>query len=364
MTEEELAKGSIGRLVVMAAQSMETEGEEEVMEEDGLCGKELASHSAAQPARAASMTLPERQLSAGGRPARPSSVFTVETMSKLVAGDVSRFSYRFPTTGDAKLKVTELMFESLFLLTVPLQLMALFIAEDKNMVRSLHELGTLLGPAETVRQELHRLALERIHTYLDRTAYIDSYRGPPFFKPSVMKKNKEMDMLATNCHIQRLKVTVTPTSDGQPKFIFYDTITHGAPVAHALGFKHGGLRRLLDERAALQQAAQQEMGDADCVPELQACLRDLNQMREEIDEILCCQNVSEEHRNEKIQKYNSNGRRDFLGDRWVRGVLLFSDVPVFPVSSSCYLHPLFFLCFQHTCRIAWNKSVSTACLKF
>jgi hypothetical protein len=48
-------------------------------------------------------------------------------------------------------------------------------------------------------------AFARLHTYLERTAYLDSYLGSTF-KPSVMKKSVELDMLAINCHIQRIKV--------------------------------------------------------------------------------------------------------------------------------------------------------------
>jgi hypothetical protein len=244
----------------------------------------------------------------------------VESISRLVNGPTVQRHYRFPTNHKAKLKVTEYLGESIYFLTVPLQFMAMAMTEDKKTMRTLEELGQLLGPAEMVRLELNAQAISRVNTYLERTAFLDSYTAATF-KPSLFKKHEFLDMLPINCHIQRMKVsgledppaTAIPSSSGvgssaqglgtgsvaaaaaaeaaaaaaavassKDNPVLYDTITHGAPSAHTLGYKNGGLRHLLEERAALMPQCYLSV-PPELISGMVDALTELRGLRDEID---------------------------------------------------------------------------------
>ena len=84
------------------------------------------------------------------------------------------------------------------------------------------------------------------------------HRSGPYFKRSSSKKDKDFEFLATNLHVQIM--TVLPHGRGGILLVYlcndclslrrsvestYHRVTFGAPVAHARGFKHGGLKKIL-----------------------------------------------------------------------------------------------------------------------
>uniref|UniRef100_A0A4W6BU28 Inositol polyphosphate-4-phosphatase type II B n=1 Tax=Lates calcarifer TaxID=8187 RepID=A0A4W6BU28_LATCA len=62
------------------------------------------------------------------------------------------------------------------------------------------------------------------------------------FKSSGSKSDRHLQFVPTNLHSQRMEV-INPDRTG----VWYEVITFGAPADHHQAFKHGGLRRLLNE---------------------------------------------------------------------------------------------------------------------
>eukprot|EP01137_Pigoraptor_chileana_P031162 Opistho-2@18590 len=152
------------------------------------------------------------------------------------AMDISR--YRVPTIDGRKIVVEEQMEESRYALPVPVQLLRTLMTEDMPGVVELEEMGTLAGEYEILRRQLLEDRRQLLGAYRDGLSSLDAYRETTF-KPSTAKKSKELQFVTTNCHGQRICVL---TEKGTAS---YETVTLGAPAAHSLGFKKGGLKRLL-----------------------------------------------------------------------------------------------------------------------
>ncbi|KAG5188437.1 hypothetical protein JKP88DRAFT_253471 [Tribonema minus] len=69
------------------------------------------------------------------------------------------------------------------------------------------------------------------------------------FRGSQEKKNKDLQFIATNLHAQIWSTLPAPGST----VVHFDMTTTGAPSAHALGFKHGGLVSLEGALSALKR---------------------------------------------------------------------------------------------------------------
>jgi len=93
------------------------------------------------------------------------------------------------------------MTESSYAFTVPSQLLRLLLDEDQQTIRELEALGTLLGPVETARRRRHQECLARVQQYHEHRAFLDTFQRLTF-KPSRLKKNKDLAMVATNLHVQ------------------------------------------------------------------------------------------------------------------------------------------------------------------
>eukprot|EP00118_Oscarella_pearsei_P021679 m.244935 g.244935 ORF g.244935 m.244935 type:complete len:1030 (+) comp40249_c0_seq38:37-3126(+) len=151
-------------------------------------------------------------------------------------------SYRFPTKeGLGALKVWEVMGESLFCWTVPKQLIKLFIREEQERINDIKELVNLNPEWMSVRNEVLQEHSNVVTYYNDIATDLDQYKISSF-KQSKVKTSQTLELVATNLHVQRLQVINDKDSD---KASIYDIITIGAPAAHSLKFKQGGLRRIL-----------------------------------------------------------------------------------------------------------------------
>ncbi|XP_065834074.1 inositol polyphosphate-4-phosphatase type I A-like [Oscarella lobularis] len=147
--------------------------------------------------------------------------------------------YRFPARAKAALKVIEEMRESLFTCSVPIAYLQMLCNIEHQRTIDLYELGQLSDLWEMWRKDLLRSHFTLIGEYEQLVNDFKKYKGP-YFKRSSSKKDKDFEFLATNLHVQIM--TVLPHGRGEST---YHRVTFGAPVAHARGFKHGGLKKIL-----------------------------------------------------------------------------------------------------------------------
>ena len=182
---------------------------------------------------------------------------------KLKLSRRMNFKFNVPTTATGGMKlllVEQLMGESPFFLGVPAQMLHLFVAADKTSMALYQGLQGLQGKLAEAKNRVQDAIMHRVQTNLDHIAYIDGYKGHAF-KASVDKKSKQMEMLCMNLHCEQLKVLAGKARKAGQRTIVtgdsseasYYTFTHGAFVAHAEGFKHGGLLKIL--QAPLNRAS-------------------------------------------------------------------------------------------------------------
>ncbi|XP_055014587.1 inositol polyphosphate 4-phosphatase type II [Boleophthalmus pectinirostris] len=151
--------------------------------------------------------------------------------------------YRFQTTDSKWMLVREQMEECTLSLSVPKQLISLYIQEDMARVQDLKELGDLSPHWDNLRKEVMNRYGGVISSYQETLTEMDKITGS--FKPSCCKAQKSLEFIPINLHTQRMRVTCPRKTDA-----IYDIITVGAPAAHFQGFKCGGLQRLLSRYEA------------------------------------------------------------------------------------------------------------------
>lgn len=167
--------------------------------------------------------------------------------------------FRFETVSNNEVRAREVMGESAYFQIVPSKLLEIYTKEDTAAIRELQALDAVLGREDwddIVRPVFDHL-LKRQALYHSHTAILDSHQGSTF-RPSVEKKSDSLEMTPLNCHIQRLEVLDRGKED--QVLAMYDIITHGAPAAHSLKFSHGGLRRILKEKADARWLEYREEG--------------------------------------------------------------------------------------------------------
>uniref|UniRef100_A0AAV2LHQ9 Inositol polyphosphate-4-phosphatase type II B n=1 Tax=Knipowitschia caucasica TaxID=637954 RepID=A0AAV2LHQ9_KNICA len=151
--------------------------------------------------------------------------------------------YRFQTADSKWMLVREQMEECTLSLSIPRQLISLYIQEDMLRVKDLEELGELSPHWNNLRKEVMNRYGGLISSYRETLTEMDKITGS--FKPSCCKAQKSLEFIPINLHTQRMRVTCPRRTDAT-----YDIITVGAPAAHFQGFKCGGLQRLLSRYEA------------------------------------------------------------------------------------------------------------------
>ncbi|XP_065838124.1 inositol polyphosphate-4-phosphatase type I A-like isoform X2 [Oscarella lobularis] len=160
----------------------------------------------------------------------------------LFSNSISRH-YVFQTKkGPAQLKVCEVMGESLYNWTVPKQLINLFVREEQERIDDLKELSHLNSEWDSIRNEIQQEHVDVVTYYKDLSVDLDQYKESTF-KQSKAKASQTLQLVATNLHVQRLQVV---DDTDQDKTCIYDIVTIGAPAAHSLKFKQGGLKRIFN----------------------------------------------------------------------------------------------------------------------
>lgn len=161
-------------------------------------------------------------------------------------------TYLFPSTyttsaaaGAGDVVVHEYLAESQLCFRLPVQLLTLWVEQEKRQIEQLQQVGELSGVLESTRKDLLDFHMSTVSTYMQSMKYLSTYQGAPF-KPSTKKKHKEVEFAPTNLHLQRMWVQNDSSSGGH----FYDVITVGAFTAYALRYRHGGVRRLQTQLVA------------------------------------------------------------------------------------------------------------------
>nr|XP_032832894.1 inositol polyphosphate-4-phosphatase type I A-like isoform X1 [Petromyzon marinus] len=154
------------------------------------------------------------------------------------------------------LAVQERMAESRLSFHVPRQLLQMRLRQLSAWLSLLQSVDPLLpARVEERRQRLLALGREQMEAYTEALTSLHAHHGPSF-KASRLRRERALAFVPINLHVQRLRVQDAHTR----RDCTYDVVTVGAPAAHVLGFKGGGLRSLMARGACLRSGLG-EQGD-------------------------------------------------------------------------------------------------------
>ncbi|XP_078478968.1 LOW QUALITY PROTEIN: inositol polyphosphate-4-phosphatase type I A-like [Lampetra planeri] len=167
-------------------------------------------------------------------------------------------TYRVPGHVEAPLRpllaVQERMAESRLSFHVPRQLLQMRLRQLSAWLSLLQSVDPLLpARVEERRQRLLALGTEQVEAYTEALTSLHAHHGPNF-KASRLRRERALSFVPINLHVQRLRVQDAHTR----RDCTYDVVTVGAPAAHVLGFKGGGLRSLMARGARLGVLGEQD----------------------------------------------------------------------------------------------------------
>ncbi|XP_053715850.1 type II inositol 3,4-bisphosphate 4-phosphatase-like isoform X3 [Synchiropus splendidus] len=151
--------------------------------------------------------------------------------------------YRFQTEDQRWLLVREQMSETPLSFSLPKQLLSNLIHELRSRIHEITELGDLPPHLDKLRQDVINHCDLLITSYQETLCELEKHFVSSSFKSSLSKSDRHLQFVPTNLHSQRMEVTCADSAG-----VWYDVITFGAPADHHHGFKHGGLKRLLNKQ--------------------------------------------------------------------------------------------------------------------
>lgn len=128
---------------------------------------------------------------------------TTVRLGKKIEGPI----YKFPTTGGrGVVRATEVMGESAYFRLMPESLLKIYVEQDRGLIERAAAIGDAISEEtwdEKVGPWFEHINL-RLKMYIDHMTTLSQH--PLYFRKSVDKKSKELEMTALNCHIQRMNV--------------------------------------------------------------------------------------------------------------------------------------------------------------
>ncbi|RUS89174.1 hypothetical protein EGW08_003053 [Elysia chlorotica] len=168
--------------------------------------------------------------------------------------DIIKRSFRFATNNEkSMLQMSEYMAESRWTFEIPVQLLRLWVNEEKRMISLLQDLGELPFDQGYVQKETSDYSMSNVVLYNQHVAHLNEYEGVTF-KRSTDRTKEDLEFIPINLHVERMLVSENAGSKGK----LYDVTTMGAFTAHCRDGKNGGLSRLLHQ---LQRGYYEDAGD-------------------------------------------------------------------------------------------------------
>lgn len=168
--------------------------------------------------------------------------------------DIIKRSFRFATNNEkSMLQMSEYMAESRWTFELPVQLLRLWVNEEKRMISLLQDLGELPFDQGYVQKETSDYSMSNVLLYSQHVAHLSEFEGVTF-KRSADRMKAELEFIPINLHVERMLVSEDSVSKGK----LYDMNTMGAFTAHCRDSKNGGLTRLLGQ---LRRGCYEDLGE-------------------------------------------------------------------------------------------------------
>ena len=187
-------------------------------------------------------------------------------------------SYRLPQKDSSEvLRVTEVMSESRQVWDIAIGLIQVCIIEETERLCELEELSGLNQLWQDRMQDLIEEKKSFVNHYRSCIDHLSKHEAKNHtFKRSIDKKQVWLECMATNLHIQTMKVNTSSTGADTVKLTSqYDTITVGCPTAFNLRYKSGGLKKLLQADSPLFLQSQEEKRVRDLLEQLPLLMNNL-----------------------------------------------------------------------------------------